>query len=130
MLDCFYDLADYYEVPRVILLAVYKAEGGRVGQKVGPNKNGTFDLGPMQINTWWWDDHDFSLDKLGISQESVQNDFCQNITVGAYILSVNYNAYGNWADALTAYNLGKPSDNITMYLRNILENLDGVVAPN
>lgn len=123
MLDCFYSIAEFYSVPEPILTAVYVTEGGSVGQKVGPNSNGTFDLGPMQINSWWWDDHPRSLSKLGITQESVLNDFCQNVAVGAYILNQNYSAYGNWADAITAYNKGKPTEGVDDYLKKVLDNL-------
>jgi soluble lytic murein transglycosylase-like protein len=129
VLDCLVEIAEYYDVPPTIVMAVYKTENGKVGEKVGPNKNGTYDLGPMQINTWWWNDHELSLDELNISQESVLNDFCQNIAVGTYILSTNYRSYGNWADAITAYNLGKPTEKISSYLRKVLENLEGVTAP-
>ena len=41
-----------YDVPPALLAGIYKAEGGKVGQQV-KNTNGSFDLGPMQINTIW-----------------------------------------------------------------------------
>jgi len=44
--------AHNYQVPPVYLYAILKTEGGRVGQAVR-NTNGTYDLGPFQINSAW-----------------------------------------------------------------------------
>ena len=41
-----------YSVPPAVLVGIYKVEGGKVGQEVR-NTNGSYDLGPMQINTLW-----------------------------------------------------------------------------
>lgn len=120
MPPCFNEVAEHYQVPETVLMAVRIQEGGKVGQVVGPNSDGSYDLGPMQINTWWWGDHPRSLHKLGITQESVLNDFCQNIAVGAWILSVNYDSYGNWADAISAYNRGSPTKEAYDYLSKVL----------
>lgn len=125
-LPCLYVAAENYGVPVAIVLAVKKTEGGKIGDVIGPNKDGSYDLGPMQINTWWWGEHDNSLSKFGITQESVANDFCQNVAVGSWILSLNYGAYGNWADAISAYNQGSPSAASYSYLRRVFNNLESV----
>ena len=49
---CMMLAAQTYSVPPAILVGIYKAEGGQVGQEVR-NTNGSYDLGPMQINTVW-----------------------------------------------------------------------------
>ncbi len=49
---CLASAAHGYQLPRVYLTAILKIEGGRVGQAV-PNTNGTWDLGPFQINSAW-----------------------------------------------------------------------------
>ena len=49
---CMMLAAQTYEVPPALLVGIYKAEGGKAGLEVS-NTNGTFDLGPMQINTIW-----------------------------------------------------------------------------
>ena len=56
--DCVPEIADYYQVPIEIVAAVRLQESGSRGQlvgRIGPNKNGTYDLGAMQVNTWWLD---------------------------------------------------------------------------
>jgi hypothetical protein len=47
------------------------------------NTNGTYDIGPMQINSTWLP----KLEKYNITQQDIQFNACANITVGAWILS-------------------------------------------
>jgi soluble lytic murein transglycosylase-like protein len=79
--------AQMYGVPPAVLKAIHRVEGGQVGQAVGPNVNGTYDLGPMQINTRWLPD---LASHWGVSQETalrwVRDDACTNAGVGAWIL--------------------------------------------
>ena len=49
---CSIQEAQHYGIPPAVMLAVAQIEGGRPGQAVR-NKNGSFDLGPMQLNTSW-----------------------------------------------------------------------------
>ena len=44
--------AQRYGLPPAVMLAVAQIEGGRPGLAVR-NTNGTYDLGPMQLNTAW-----------------------------------------------------------------------------
>ena len=80
--DCVKLSADRYGMPAGIIQAILKVEGGRVGQAV-PNKNGTEDLGPMQINTLWLPE----LASYGITRQQLQHDRCVNILVGTWILA-------------------------------------------
>ena len=57
-----------YAVPPAVLVGIYKAEGGRVGQE-SPNQNGSYDLGPMQINTTWLPD---LAGKWGVNQNTAR----------------------------------------------------------
>jgi hypothetical protein len=49
---CSIQEAQRYGVPPAVMLAVAQIEGGRPGLAVR-NTNGTYDLGPMQLNTAW-----------------------------------------------------------------------------
>lgn len=114
MLDlppCVYDIAEHYQVPVVLIAGVRAQEGGTVGVMNGPRFNGSYDIGPMQINTWWWEDHKGQLQQFGITKESVQYNFCQNISVGTYILKEELDRYNDIHKALSAYNSGKPKYN-------------------
>ncbi|MGL1297150.1 lytic transglycosylase domain-containing protein, partial [Vibrio parahaemolyticus] len=46
---------------------------------------GTYDYGPMQINSSWWP----RFSEMGISKESVGYNACTNVRVGTWILSKN-----------------------------------------
>lgn len=71
-----------YHIPAVILISVLRMENGHVGDAI-PNKNGTFDYGPMQINSIWLRE----IKKYGYSREDIQYDAKANVNVGAWLLS-------------------------------------------
>jgi hypothetical protein len=81
-IECINSAAITYHVPATLIISVLKTENGRVGQ-ANPNRNGTLDYGPMQINSIWLD----SLRRYGYTQEMLQYDACANVAVGAWILS-------------------------------------------
>lgn len=70
---------------------------------VGRNKNGSLDLGLMQINTVWLND----LARYGISKTQLM-DSCTSIYVGAWIMSKNIRNYGYTWRAIGAYNSKNP----------------------
>ena len=83
---CLAAAAHSYQLPPVYLSAILKQEGGRVGQAV-LNTNGTYDLGPFQINSSWgpaigqyW--HVSALRGLLF----VRDNGCANATIAAAIL--------------------------------------------
>ena len=93
-----------YSVPPVVLAGIYKVESGQVGQEVGPNKNGSYDLGPMQINTIWLPE----LAKYwGVSEKAarryVRDDACTNFKVAAWILRGHINETKNLSQAIAHY---------------------------
>ena len=51
-LACMAMVASLYHLPPRVLPAIQAIEGGRVGS-VSPNRNGSEDLGVMQVNTLW-----------------------------------------------------------------------------
>ncbi len=105
MLDlppCVEQAAEVYQLPVEIIQAIHTIEGGRRGQMVGPNRNGTYDMGPMQINTIWLPE----LAKHGISKHDVLNDTCTNIAIGAWIYRQELNKFRDYELAAAAYNAG------------------------
>jgi hypothetical protein len=80
--ECINQAALTYYVPAKTIIAVLETEGGEVGM-ASPNKNGTFDYGPMQINSLWLK----TIAAYGYTKEQVQYDPCINVQVGAWILS-------------------------------------------
>lgn len=78
---CVQKAAARYHLPYVLIDAIRVTEGGRVGA-VSKNTNGTYDIGPMQINSI----HLPRLAKIGISEQDVRDNGCLNIHIGAWIL--------------------------------------------
>lgn len=97
-----------YAVPPAVLVGIYKAEGGKIGQEV-PNENGTYDLGPMQINTVWMPE---LAEKWGVSeataQKWVRDDACTNVGVAAWILRSHLNDTGSLSKAIAHYHSKTP----------------------
>ena len=110
MLDlppCAEYFSQHYQVPIVVIAAIRKKEGGWPGAVIGPNRNGTYDLGVMQINTIQWDERNpVNLRDFGITPERVRDDACTNIAVGTWIIRQNYDRFNDWWKAIAAYNAG------------------------
>jgi hypothetical protein len=85
-------------------MGILAAEGGAAGIAVR-NANGSWDLGPMQINTC-------NLDELvaqGFSPEAILRDGCVNAHGAAWILRREYERTGNIWTAIGAYHSRTPS---------------------
>jgi hypothetical protein len=103
MVQCAANAAHYYEVPELLLHAILQKENGRVGQSVR-NRNGTYDLGPAQINTVWLE----QFIKFGVTLGHLRDDRCTNLYAAGYVLRTNVNRFGgtDWFRAAIAYNVG------------------------
>ena len=97
-----------YSVPPAVLVGLYKAEGGQVGQEV-VNTNGSYDLGPMQISTIWMPD---LAKRWGVSKDTahkwVRDDACTNVGVAAWILKGHMDETGNLSQAIAHYHSRTP----------------------
>ncbi len=106
---CLMLAAQTYAVPPAVLMGIYQVEGGTVGQAVGPNKNGSYDLGPMQINTIWMPE---LAKKWGVSNNTamrwVKDDPCTNMGVAAWILRNHMNETKNLSKAIAHYHSRTP----------------------
>lgn len=106
---CMHIATSVYELPPQALPSLLAVEGGKVGT-VSTNKNRSFDMGPMQINSIWLDD---IARKSGLSRDEVQdkltNDGCFNVFVGAYILKKEITgAQGKFWDGVGHYHSRTP----------------------
>lgn len=105
---CLSQAAETYKVPPAVLVAIMRVEGGRIGQEVG-NTNGSYDLGPMQVNTI----HLAELAKLwGVNKDTartwVRDDGCVNVNVAAWILRDRINDSGSLATGIAHYHSRTP----------------------
>lgn len=107
---CIMMAAQTYSVPHSVLLGIYQVEGGAVGQAVGPNDNGSYDLGPMQINTVWLPE---LAGHWGVSEATakkwVRDDPCTNAGVAAWILSRHMKETRDLSKAIAHYHSRTPS---------------------
>jgi soluble lytic murein transglycosylase-like protein len=105
---CIFAAAQTYVVPPSVILGILTVEGGRIGQAV-QNTNGTYDLGPMQINTIWIPQ---LANYWGVDQKTalhaVKNDACINIGVGAWILRQKMNETGSLSMGIAHYHSATP----------------------
>lgn len=96
---CFKTAADRYGVPEWLLWSIAKVESNFNPRAHNVNKNGSEDIGLMQINTFWLR----TLKKYGIDRDHLW-DGCTSIQIGAWVLAQNLQAHGwNWT-AIGAYN--------------------------
>lgn len=89
--ECTNTIANEFGIPLPLLLGIMRTEGGEVGM-ISENRNGSYDIGPMQINTLW-------LPKTrgyGISDAEILFNGCTNVAVGAWILSDLLQRYPLW----------------------------------
>ena len=110
---CFDQAAKRYNVPVTLLKAISTVEsGGRVTAR-HTNKNGSFDIGHMQINSSWLP----TLAKYNINEDRLW-DPCINTNIGAWVLSHNIARYGLTGEAVGAYNAAS-KDKRLVYARKV-----------
>lgn len=101
---CFKEASDRYQVSEPLLRAIAKTESNFNPKALNRNKNGTEDIGVMQINTSWLP----TLAKFGIGREQLL-DPCINVQIGAWVLASNIAQHGKTWRAVGAYNAVTPS---------------------
>lgn len=121
-----------YSVPPAVLVGIYKAEGGKIGQEVR-NTNGSYDLGPMQINTIWMPE---LAKKWGVNEKTarqwVRDDACTNVGVAAWILRGHLNETKSLSQAIAHYHSRTPrhGDRYKAKVVNILKQNGLVKKPS
>jgi len=114
---CWEEAAARYQVNSALLVAIARTESGMNPRAVGHNRNGTRDLGLMQINSAWLP----TLATHGIREHDLL-DACTSIHVGAWVLAQNIHRLGYTWEAVGAYNAATPSLRKT-YIDKVKKNL-------
>ncbi|HEV2651704.1 MAG TPA: lytic transglycosylase domain-containing protein [Rhizomicrobium sp.] len=116
-------------LPAQVLPAIHHVEGGKVGT-VSRNKNGSEDLGVMQVNTLWIPSlaAGTGLDPEKVRHELI-NNACFNIVIAGVILR-NYLAEtnGDMAKAVGNYHSHTPLLNATYQLQVARAAVDQALA--
>ena len=102
-LSCINKTASEFHIPAKLIISVLNTERGKMGLKT-KNKNGSYDLGEMQINTRWWPE----LYRYNITPNDVLYKPCINIRVGVWILAKSIARGNNILNGLGNYNSHTP----------------------
>jgi soluble lytic murein transglycosylase-like protein len=107
--ECIMGASRSYQIPTNVLTGIMYVEGGHVGQEVGPNFNGTYDLGLMQVNSLWAPRlaHLWNVDSQ-TAYNWVRDSGCVNIYVGAWILKQRIVETGTLHEGIAHYHSSKP----------------------
>lgn len=119
---CWDDAATRYQVSSALLYAIARTESGLNPQAIGHNRNGSRDLGLMQINSTWLP----TLATHGITERDLFEP-CTNIHVGAWILAGNVSRLGYTWEAVGAYNAASPALR-RAYIDKVRRHLPGASA--
>ena len=106
--QCIAGASAHYLVHPDIIRAILRQEGGRVGA-VSWNRNGTYDIGPMQINS----SHLSELRGFGISRDQLLTDECLNIYIGTWMLKKAIVTAPNVWAGIGDYHSHTPDLNVT-----------------
>ena len=101
--ECVVDAAAQYNLPLAAMVGILATEGGKTGEALS-NTNGTWDMGPFQINTC----HVNELLQAGMAPEVILQDGCANAYAAAFILRKEYERTRNIWDAVGAYHSRTP----------------------
>lgn len=115
---CVLDAAHSSGMPAAALFAILATEGGKTGEALS-NKNGTWDMGPFQVNTV----HLNELAAMGISPETVLRDGHVNAYAAAWLLRKEYRRTGNLWRAIGTYHSRTPHRR-DAYIRRVKSNLE------
>jgi soluble lytic murein transglycosylase-like protein len=117
---CWEEAGNRYGVNPNLLVAIARTESSMNPNAVNRNRDGTYDLGLMQINSRWFP----TLRKYGISEQQLRQP-CFSIHVGAWIMAQNMLRFGNSWDAVGAYNSPNPARRIA-YAQKVYRNLRNI----
>lgn len=116
--DCVVDAARASGMPVAALFAILATENGRNGEAL-LNTNGTWDMGPFQVNTT----HINELAIMGIAPETVLRDGRVNAYAAAWLLRKEYRRTGDLWQAIGAYHSRTPQRR-DAYVRRVKANLE------
>jgi|GEM_PF-1027503 len=94
---CFEEAGNAYDINHSLLESIAKTESNLVPTAVNKNRNGTRDIGLMQINSSW-------TKSLNLNSNLLLSDPCYNLMTGAKILRKCFDKYGYTWEAVGCYN--------------------------
>ena len=101
-MECVVAVAQRYQLPVELIGGILAQEHGRLGQS-RPNRDGSRDLGPMQVNSFWLP----MLHRYGVEESHLLHHGCYNLAVGAWIVRYEH-AHGDLWRAVGRYHSHDP----------------------
>ncbi|MBM2885056.1 type III secretion system invasion protein IagB [Chromobacterium amazonense] len=126
--DCWDRAGSMFHIDPALLYAIAEQESSLNPAAIGRNRDGSQDLGLMQINSR----HLPRLQKLGINQPKLLQDPCLSVIVGASILSDMMKRYGYTWEAVGAYNAGTAPNRHELrmrYAHRVWQRYQRLIAP-
>jgi soluble lytic murein transglycosylase-like protein len=104
--NCWTQVGSEYRIDPLLLYSIAKVESALDPKAFNRNRDGSYDIGLMQINST----HLPGLMASGVTRERLMYEPCSSIHAGAQILAGFIDRFGyNW-EAVGAYNAGSASD--------------------
>lgn len=94
---CFQEAGATYGLNPSLLESIARVESGMNQKAINRNKNGTMDIGLMQINSFW-------ISSAGLDKELLLKDACYNTKAGARILKECIDRFDYSWKAVGCYN--------------------------
>jgi len=116
---CFQEAGRKYQISPWLLWSIAKVESGLDPSVINKNRNGTVDVGLMQVNSIW-------AEQLGKTWDHL-DDPCTNVMAGAWILNQCVQDYGYTWKAVGCYHSRTPErrDAYALKIAAILEQAGG-----
>lgn len=102
--DCIVEAAQCFQINPLVIKAIIWQESKNQQQAMNRNKNGTVDVGIMQINTV----HFKALKALGINESLLRENSCANVFSGAWVLKQHIDRYGYTWEGIGTYHSNTP----------------------
>lgn len=118
---CMARSAQAFQLPVELLRAIAKTEGGQTGT-VSRNRNGSVDMGVMQVNSIHLSGAPHNFLARGITAQQLINDDCVNIAAGASILRYEIDRASNFWSGVARYHSKTPYYG-AIYLEKVVRNL-------
>jgi len=100
--DCWTQAGQQYNIDPLLLYSIAKVESSLNPKAINHNRNGTYDIGLMQINS----SHLPRLMKVGVTKDRLISEPCTSVMAAAQILSTFIGKHGYTWEAVGAYNAG------------------------
>ena len=113
--------AQSFRLPIELLHAIAKTEGGKTGT-VSRNRNGSVDMGVMQVNSIHLSSAPHKFLSRGITAQQLINDDCVNIAAGASILRYEIDRAKDFWSGVASYHSKTPQF-ASIYLEKVIRNL-------